>query len=87
MPKTKKKSNKAEVVTPKRSSNRVFVSVKSPVVWLFPEECKICSKTRIKSTGKVETPDKLATLVAERQLKNLQNKRILSFTPKLLMLT
>ena len=43
-------------------------------------------KRRFSEFGKVETPDKIATLVAERQLKNLQNKRILSFTPKLLML-
>ena len=69
MPKTQKKANKPEVVTPKRSSNRVSVSVKSPVVWLFPEECNICSKTRIKSTGKVETPDKIATLPAEGTIK------------------
>ena len=68
MPK-KKKSDKAEVVTPKRSLTRVSISVKSPVTWLFPEECNICNKTRIKFKGKVETPDKIATLSAERTIK------------------
>ena len=47
----------------------------------------ICKKTHIKSKGKVETPDKIAILLAERQLKNLQTKTILTFTLKLPMLT
>ena len=68
MPK-KKKSDKAEVVSPKRSSRRVSISVKSQVAWLFPEECNICNKTRIKSKGKVEALDKIATLSAERTIK------------------
>ena len=33
----KKKLDKVEVVTPKRSSKQVSISVKSPVAWLFPE--------------------------------------------------
>ena len=56
MPNTKK-LNKAAVVTPKRLSNRVFVSVKSSLGWLFPEECNIWNKTCIKSKGKIETSD------------------------------
>ena len=36
---------------------------------MFPEECNICNKTRIKSKGKIETPDKIATLSAERTIK------------------
>ena len=67
MPK-KKKSDKAEVAT-KSSLKQVYTSVKSPVAWLFPEECNICNKTRIKFKGKVETPDKIATLSAERTIK------------------
>ena len=42
MPK-KKKLDKAEVVTLKGSSKRDSVSVKSPVAWLFLEECNICN--------------------------------------------
>ena len=45
MPK-KKKLDKAEVAT-KRSLKQVSISVKSPVAWLFPEECNIFNKTRI----------------------------------------
>ena len=68
MPK-KKKLDKAEVVTLKGSWKRDSVSVKSPVGWLFLEECNICNKTSIKSKGKVEAPDKIATLSAERAIK------------------
>ena len=82
MPQTKK-SNKAEVVTPKRSSNQVSVSVKSPVAWLFPEECNICNKTRIKSKGKVETPDKIATLSAERTIKESAKQKDPDFHSKI----
>ena len=67
MPKMKK-SDKAEVVTPKTSSKRVSVSVKSLVAWLLPKECNICNKTRIKSKGKEEALDKTATLSAERTI-------------------
>ena len=58
-------------------TGRVFVSKK----------CNIRKKTCIKSKGKVETPDKIATFQLKEQLKNLQNKKILTFTLKLLMLT
>ena len=68
MPKTKK-SNKAEVVTPKSSSNWVSISVKSLVAKLFPEECNICNKIRIKSKERGETSDKIAALSAERTIK------------------
>ena len=61
---------------------------KNPYLYhIFKRDLGVTRKRRFSEFGKIETPDKIATLVAERQLKNLQNKRILSFTPKLLMLT
>ena len=82
MPK-RKKLDKAEAVTPKRSSKRVSISVKSPVAWLFLEECNIYSKTRTKSKGKVETPDKIATLSAERTINQSAKQKDPDFHSKI----
>ena len=82
MPKMKK-SDKAEVVTPKTSSKRVSFSVKSPVAWLFPEECNIYNKTRTKSKAKEETPDKIATLSAERTITECAKQKDPDFHSKI----
>ena len=82
MPK-KKKSDKAEVVTSERLSKRVSISARSPVAWLFPEECNIFNKTRTKSKGKVETPDKIATLSAERTIKESAKQKDPDFHSKI----
>ena len=40
----KKKSDKAKLVTPKRSSKRDFISVKSPVIFFFPKNVTFARK-------------------------------------------
>ena len=79
----KKKSDKAKVVTLKRSSKRVSISVKSPVAWLFLEECNIFNKTCIKSKEKVGTRDKIATLSAERTIKEYVKQKDSDFYSKI----
>ena len=50
---------------------------------MFPEECNICNKTCIKSKGKVETPDKIATFLAERTVKESAKQKDPDFNSKI----
>ena len=50
---------------------------------MFPEECDICNKIRIKSKGRVETPDKIAALSAERTIKESAKQKDPDFHSKI----
>ena len=51
MPKKKKPDKMKELR--QKDHRKKFISIISPFAWLFPEECNICNKTRIKSKGEV----------------------------------
>ena len=50
---------------------------------MFPEEFYICNKTRMKSKGNVETPNKIATLSAEITNKESEKQKDPDFHSKI----